>query len=326
MSSESPTPTLLDTQKLEQGQQSLEPIVVEFETGDTRNPVNWSRGRKWFMTLVACIFTVTTAAAAGAYNMGFTSMTRDLNCTNFQATIGLSVYPLGYGVISMLTVSFSEEFGRHIIYLFSSLGFTVMFTLIALGPNIQIVILARFLQAAFAATGATMVGGTIADMWESHERGIPMATFSYAAFAGIALGPIVGGWIEMNPRLQWRWIQWVQLIINAVYIILYSVTMRETRSSIILLRIARNLRNKTGDARYIAPVEIHGRKLWNLVYVACTRPLYLLLTEPIVASFSLWIGFAWGVTYGVLESIPEGFRTFHHFNDGEIGTVFVSML
>lgn len=135
-----------------------------------------------------------------------------------------------------------------------------------------------------------MVGGTIADMWESHERGIPMATFSYAAFAGIALGPIVGGWIEMNPRLQWRWIQWVQLMyvfppitsapsdswrnsINAAYIILYSVTMRETRSSIILLRIARNLRNKTGDARYIAPVEIHGRKLWNLVYVACTRPL-----------------------------------------------------
>lgn len=51
------------------------------------------------------------------------------------------------------------------------------------------------------------------------------------------------------------------------------MTMRETRSSIILLRIARNLRNKTGDARYIAPVEIHGRKLWNLVYVACTRPL-----------------------------------------------------
>ncbi|KAF9490043.1 MFS general substrate transporter [Pleurotus eryngii] len=325
MSSDSPTPTLLDTQKLEQGPQSLEPII-EFEAGDTRNPVNWSRGRKWFMTIVACIFTVTTAAAAGAYNLGFTSMTRDLNCTNFQATIGLSVYPLGYGVISMLTVSFSEEFGRHIIYLFSSLGFTAMFTLIALGPNIQIVILARFLQAAFAATGATMVGGTIADMWESHERGIPMATFSYAAFAGIALGPIVGGWIEMNPRLQWRWIQWVQLIINAAYIILYSVTMRETRSSIILLRIARNLRNKTGDARYIAPVEIHGRKIWNLVYTACTRPLYLLLTEPIVTSFSVWVGFAWGVTYGVLESIPEGFRTFHHFNDGEIGTVFVSML
>lgn len=57
-----------------------------------------------------------------------------------------------------------------------------------------------------------MVGGTIADMWEAHERGIPMATFSYAAFAGIALGPIVGGWIEMNPRLQWRWIQWIQLM------------------------------------------------------------------------------------------------------------------
>ncbi|KAJ8453507.1 hypothetical protein ONZ45_g19691 [Pleurotus djamor] len=185
---------------------------IGFSPGDPRNPVNFTRARKWAMTLIACMFTVTTATAAGSYNMGFASMTRDLNCSTFQATIGTSVYPLGYGTIAMLTVSFSEEFGRHVIYLFSTFGFTVMFVLVALAPNVQIVILARFLQAAFAATGATMVGGTIADLWETHERGLPMSTFAYAAFAGIALGPIIGGWIEMNPNLEWRWIQWAQLM------------------------------------------------------------------------------------------------------------------
>ena len=36
-----------------------------------------------------------------------------------------------------------------------------------------------------------------------------MSIFAIAAIGGTGLGPVVGGWIEMNPRLQWRWIQWV---------------------------------------------------------------------------------------------------------------------
>jgi MFS family permease len=59
-------------------------------------------------------------------------MTRDLNCTEFQATIGLSVYPLGFGVVPMVTSAFSEEFGRQPLYLSTSVGFTLMFPMIAL--------------------------------------------------------------------------------------------------------------------------------------------------------------------------------------------------
>jgi hypothetical protein len=36
-------------------------------------------------------------------------------------------------------------------------------------PNIQTVIAGRFLLGAFASTGATMVGGTIADIWSAAE-------------------------------------------------------------------------------------------------------------------------------------------------------------
>lgn len=35
--------------------------------------------------------------------------------------------------------------------------------------NIQTVQLARFMQGAFGSTGATMVGGTIADIWDADE-------------------------------------------------------------------------------------------------------------------------------------------------------------
>lgn len=64
--------------------------------------------------------------------MGFASMTRDLNCTDFQATIGLSVYALGFGVVPLVTASFSEEFGRFPLYIGSGIGFLLMYMMIPL--------------------------------------------------------------------------------------------------------------------------------------------------------------------------------------------------
>ena len=68
--------------------------------------------------------------------MGFSSMIRHFHCTEFQATIGLSVYPLGFGLIPLVSASFSEEFGRLPLYIGSGLGFLLMFPMIALyGSN-----------------------------------------------------------------------------------------------------------------------------------------------------------------------------------------------
>jgi MFS family permease len=39
-----------------------------------------------------------------------------------------------------------------------------------------------------------------------------MAIFSVAALSGTGLGPLAAGWIEMNPKLEWRWIQWIQMM------------------------------------------------------------------------------------------------------------------
>ena len=72
------------------------------------------------------------AANAASYNMGFPGMVKDLNCTEFQATIGLSMYTLGFAVTPLITASFSEEFGRHPLYIISAAGFALTHLMIAL--------------------------------------------------------------------------------------------------------------------------------------------------------------------------------------------------
>ena len=44
------------------------------------------------------------------------------------------------------------------------------------------------------------------------RRGLPMSIFSAAALGGTGLGPVVAGWVELNPKLGWRWIQWIQMM------------------------------------------------------------------------------------------------------------------
>ncbi|KAJ7095471.1 MFS polyamine transporter [Mycena crocata] len=303
-----------------------EPRYIEFEEGDVRNPACFPRSKKWAITAVACYSTLIAASASSAYNMGFASMTRDLNCNDFQATVGFIVYTLGFGLVPLVSSSFSEEFGRQPLYIGSAVGFTSMYLLIALSKNIQTVIIARFLQGSFGSTWATMVGGTIADLWTPRERGLPMAIFSVAALGGTGLGPVVAGWVELNPKLEWRWIQWIQMIICGVYSLVVPLVMRETRSSILLARLAKKIRKETGDNRYRARIEDERASLATLIFISCTRPIHLLLTEPVVSSFSLWIGFLWGVLFCMIESIPGLFEDLHHFNIGQEGTVFASMV
>ena len=39
-----------------------------------------------------------------------------------------------------------------------------------------------------------------------------MSLFAAGALGGTGLGPLIAGWIEMDSRLGWRWIQWIQMM------------------------------------------------------------------------------------------------------------------
>ncbi|KAI0343343.1 MFS general substrate transporter [Trametopsis cervina] len=300
------------------------PRYIDFEKDDPRNPLNFTTKRKWAIAMCAIFFTGLSAANASTYNLGFPGMLVDLDCTQFQATVGLSLYTLGFAITPLVTASFSEEFGRQPLYMVSGVIFALMHLMIALSKNITTVLIARFISGAAGSTGSTMVGGTIADLFLPHERGLPMSIFSVAAIGCTGLGPVIAGWTEVT--LGWRWIQWISFIITMTFSASIPLLMKETRSAVVLTALAKKMRKETGDHRYRARVEDERASLKNLIWISCTRPIYLMTTEPVVASFSIWIGFAWGILYVLIESIGPVFRTLHNFNNGEVGLVFISFL
>ncbi|GAC97838.1 multidrug transporter [Pseudozyma hubeiensis SY62] len=300
-------------------------IWVDFPPDDPENPFNFTKTRKWCITLLGVLFTAEVAATASAYVPGIPSMERDLGITNHELSLlGIAIYPLGFALPPLVLAPLSEVFGRNPMYLVCHLCYTVLFIGLGFANNTATVIILRFLQGAFGSTGSTMVGGTISDIWNSKERGTPMAFFATAAIFGTGFGPVWAGWVEQNPRLQWRWIQYIQAIYTGFILILLLVFLKETRGSILLTRRASKLRKTTGDQRYKARAELERASVSVLIKNSLTRPLVFLVKEPIVTAFSLWISFTWGFMYMLLSSI--GLITAQHdFTPGETGLVFLAI-
>ncbi|KAG8215054.1 major facilitator superfamily domain-containing protein [Butyriboletus roseoflavus] len=120
-------------------------------------------------------------------------------------------------------------------------------------------------------------------------------------------------------------------------------TMKETRQSIILQRLAQKMREETGDLRYRARVEGTQPALRELVWISCTRPIRkfiildtnttarrasieVLLTEPIATSISLWVFFMWGVLFCLISSVSPLFKTLYGFNAGQSGMVYTTIV
>ncbi|EIW77022.1 MFS general substrate transporter [Coniophora puteana RWD-64-598 SS2] len=298
---------------------------VEFEHNDPRNPVNFSYTKKWAITLVGVAFTGLSAATSSAYSYGYDTMIAELGCTRMEATLGLSMFTIGFAIVPLVSSPFSEEFGRRPVYLVSAFIFLMSQIMIALAPNVAVVIVGRFLNGFAGSTAATLVGGTIADIWEPAQRGLPMSIYSLLAMFGTSVGPVVGGWIDMNPNMHWRWIFWMGAIFSGTYLIVALFFTQETRSSIILANVAKQRRKETGDETLRSRSEVDSQSFWMMLKASSTRPLYMLFTEPVVFAFSLWIGFAWGLVYALIDSIGSVFKSVYAFNTGETGSIFTSL-
>lgn len=61
--------------------------------------------------------------------------------------------------------------------------------------------------------------------------------------------------------------------VTGIFAASIPILMRETRSAVLLTRIAKKMRKETGDHRYRARVEDERASLKTLIYISCTRPL-----------------------------------------------------
>ncbi|OAL56843.1 MFS general substrate transporter [Pyrenochaeta sp. DS3sAY3a] len=339
---EIPHPATIHPTQTDQPLPPEPPNLVKFT-----NPFDWSHKRKDFTIWVSCIITALTAFTAGAYTPGIGQMTAEWGISNVAALVGVTTFTSGFAVAPMVLAPFSEINGRRPVFIASGIIFVICQLCTGLTRSYAGMLVVRFFVGVGGSTFSTMVGGVVSDIYHTEDRNTPMALFSGAALFGTGLGPLVCGFIAQN--LSWRWIFYVQTISCGTMVALIIVIFKETRGSVLLSRKAKAL-NQWYEAREQAgyfglnmphpgkvgatiPQRIRWKvksdeeraSLGKMIAVSLYRPFHLLLTEPVVFWFSLWVAFSWAVLYLTLAAIPLVFQNNHGFSLQQANAVFAAM-
>lgn len=128
------------------------------------------------------------AFASSVVTADIPGVMHDLHASEEVALLSITLFVVGFGVGPMMFAPLSEVLGRKIIYT-TTLGVAVVFIIPgAVAKNIQTLLVARAIDGIAFSAPMTLVGGSLADLWKTEERGIPMAAFSAAPFLGPAIG------------------------------------------------------------------------------------------------------------------------------------------
>lgn len=298
-------------------------IILTFSTGDKENPYEWSVWKKRMVSTMLCLMTLFIGLATTAYSSGISSMVQELHASQEQGQLGLFTFNIACAIAPMVLAPFCELVGRKVIYAGAFLCFDLLFIGLALAKDIGTIIGLRLLLGLCGCVGTILVGGTFDDMYVPHERSRPMAMFSWVAIFGTVAAPIYAGFIDQ--AIGWRWIEGIQGLANVPLLICIFLFFPETRGGVELHKRAMALRKATGDERYVAEGDIYTPDIKSMLKASSVKAIHMLVTEPVVLFFGLWIAFCWGVTFLFLSVISITFAEKRGWSEGVAGLPYIAL-
>lgn len=162
-------------------------------------------------------------------------------------------------------------------------------------------------------------------MFDNRTRGMAITVFSLAVFTGPLMAPFVGGFITMS-HLGWRWTEYIVAIMGFTAFTMNLLFLEESYPPQILVKKASELRRRTKNWGIHAKQEEIEVDLRELMEKNFSRPLRMLVTEPIVLLLSIYMAFIYGLLYLFLTAYPLVFQGVHHMNLGVGGLPFFGMI
>lgn len=301
-----------------------DPYVVEWIPNDPRNPMLFSATRKWLITLSVSIATLAIAFASTAYSGSIPQIIEEFHVSDEVATLGISLFVLGFAIGPLLWAPLSEIYGRQILFIPTYAGLTAFNAGVCGAQNIQTLLVLRFLAGAIGSSPLTNSGGVVADMFPASQRGLAMCLFASAPFLGPTLGPIVGGFV--GESVGWRWVAGVVTIFTGLLWMFGTLLVPETYAPVLLKRRAEKLSRLTGKA-YVSKMENDkGKQRLTAIYkVALSRPWVLLFREPIVLLLSIYVAIVYGTLYLTFPAFPIVYQENRHWSQGVGGLAFIGV-
>ncbi|KAJ5388624.1 Citrinin biosynthesis cluster MFS transporter mrr1 [Penicillium cosmopolitanum] len=284
-----------------------DPNLVEWDgPDDPENPQNFSRIRKWVITVVMSSMTMWITFASSVFSTATLVTAKEFNVSTEVMILGTSLTVFGFALGPLFWAPLSELYGRR-LPLFSGYAIFAIFQIpVAVAQNIETIMICRFLQGVFGCSPLAVVGGAMADIWDPVDRAVAIAMFSAATFLGPTLGPIIGGFVT-DSYLGWRWTAWLTLIASSFFGLLALIIVPETYSPKLLQMRAARLRRETRNWALHSFLDEHEPSMSDIVYKYLLRPFQMLAMEPILICITIYLALVYGILYLFFEAYPVSF-------------------
>lgn len=289
-----------------------DPYIIEWLPGESADPYQWSKFRRWMITLVAAIATLCVAFASSVYSGATLYIAEHFGVSRELSIAGVSLFVLGFALGPLVWAPLSEMYGRRLPFIISYGPFFLFHLGGAVGKSMATVLVTRFFAGAFGASLLTNAGGIIADIFGPAERGLATSLFAASPFMGPVLGPIVGGFAGQG--WGWRSVFWIMFTFSGVMYIAGIILIPETYAPTLLRQRAAALQKastKDGGQTvyYVSKYDLNRKSAAEIIKINLTRPFVLLFMEPIVLLFSIYIAIVYGTLYLFFTAYPLVFQS-----------------
>jgi DHA1 family multidrug resistance protein-like MFS transporter len=290
---------------------------LDFPPGDIENPKNWSNARRWYITVVSVMLVVNATFASSSPSgalAGPNGIAEHFHVSVEAAGLVITLFLLGYCFGPLFWAPLSEFFGRRWIFYISFTLYLIFNFLCAWAPNFGALLVGRFLTGTFASSPLSNAPGVLVDIWGPIERGNAMALFSMMTFVGPALGPVIGGFLELKE--DWRWTFYVLLwLAGGTELLMFTIP--ETHPATVLLNKAKRIRalKIPGFENVQTPAEAANQSLVQIFKVALSRP-WKILIDPISLLVAIYMSVIYALLYMLFTIYPIIFQQKRGWNAG----------
>lgn len=167
------------------GDAGVQPAAIDIEHVFVQDdPRIWSPVRKWTALVVIASGAFITGLSTSIYNPGIDAIKRDLDASENEISLSLSIYIIISGFMPMVWSAISELYGRKPVYLCSLTIATVGCIVAAEAQSAAVLVGMRCIQSIGTSAMLAVGAGTLSDIYDSHERGSKMGIY-YAAVSDI---------------------------------------------------------------------------------------------------------------------------------------------
>ena len=171
------------------------------------NPIGWSTRRKWCLTFLVGLTMFNGSFASTAPNGAGAYMVMQFRLSNEEMVFIATSFVGGCVAGPVLWAPLSEIYGRRLVFLISTLLYSITNIGCALATTKAILFSCRFLAGICASSAFSNAAAVTTDLFAPPDRNAPLIVVSLAPLLGPCFGPLFGSGVSRT--LRWPFVFWL---------------------------------------------------------------------------------------------------------------------